>query len=152
MRHLAPLLVLALLGALATVAAADAPPPPPAADVHIRGIGAAVQATDVPGQADFDLSNDSGAAVTLSHLAVAVWDGGASHPAMVRRITRNGRTVNGPLAIPAGATVRVTVFFDMPEPFRRASRWQVRLSGQTPASVESIPAIITRGRTYPVAR
>ena len=46
----------------------------------------------------------------------------------------------------------MTVFFDMPEPFRRASRWQVQLAGQMPVAFQSIPAIITRGRTYPVAR
>ncbi|MEZ4340806.1 MAG: hypothetical protein R3B82_29640 [Sandaracinaceae bacterium] len=110
MRHLASGLTVAALAlslvVLADGAAADAPPPPPT-PIQIRGIGAAVEATDVPDHADFEVSNDSGAAVTIAHLALSVWDGGATHPAMIRQVTRNGRRISGPLSIPAGGTVRV---------------------------------------------
>ncbi len=151
MRRLAPWLVL-VLTALAAAAAADAPPPPPPRALSIRGVGSSHTSDGDPGHAMFDVENRSDRAVRIQSPTIAVLDGSSHRPARVVRVTRGGQAIAGTITVRPRHTDRLTVFFEMPEPFRRGNRWQVVLSGRIDVPFDTLPAIITRAYRDPVPR
>ena len=60
----------------------------------------------------------------------------------------DGREVSRRVTVPARSTVRVTVFFDVPDAFESRGRWDIELRVTTDGfgATDSRPASITRGR------
>lgn len=137
------------LTALVLVAACV--PAPAAADVQpiprrlvIAGEAARVESGE-PDRASFELRNEGQGSLRL-YLHHLVLREGAEHRIPIARVERDGRASRRVVTVPAGASRRFTVFFELPASLRGRSRWELELRvtfGSYPIG-EHQPAMLTR--------
>ncbi|MCB9598682.1 MAG: hypothetical protein H6719_38560 [Sandaracinaceae bacterium] len=140
-------LLLALLVTVASLvsanASADIAPPPTL--MHI--VGQSAVTSGAPDHATFELENVGPGPIEV-YLYRAILREGTRYPLTITRAEIDGREVGRRVTVPARSTVRVTVFFDVPDAFESRGRWDIELRVTTDGfgATDSRPASITRGR------
>lgn len=146
-RVLAALVTLAL--SLSPLAArADVAPPPVV--MHIEGQSATLRSAS-PDRADFVLRNVSDAPIDAFLFRVVVIDGTMRVPLEITRVEIDGAQAARNVRVPAGARLRVTVHFAMPQAMQGRGAYSIELSLRQDGygASESTPAQLTRAARGP---
>ncbi len=126
-RLLAALLLAAAIPFAAPFATspASADMAPPRVTMQVTGQAERVSAGE-PDHATFELRNTADEAIEV-FLYRAILREGTNHPLAITRVEIDGREVGRTVTVPAGATTRVTVYFELPAALHGRSHWAIDL-------------------------
>ncbi len=127
----------------ATSARADIAPPPVV--LHVEGQAASIAAA-APDRAVFEVRNVSDAPVGVFLHRAVVLDGGVRVPLEITRVEVDGRAASRDVRVPAGGSLRVTAYFELPRTMHGRSSYSVELSLRQEGygTSTSSPAVLTR--------